>query len=827
MPKVKKNITYNKGYNEEDVQKALEAIRSGSSKKAAAKKYGVPRSTLQFRLGPNFTKIEVGRSTFLTKDEEDSLVKWLIDSHRKGFPRRKIDLQLSVKSFLDANIRKTPFKDNMPGNHWYKLFLKRHPCLTERIPEAVTSASANVSDKDIKGWFNGIEKYLLEKDTFAILQDPTRIYNGDETCFLFCPKLGKVIAPKGSKNVYEVDMGEAKQNLTVMFTFSAAGDVTPPLIIFPNKRISKQVAKSVPGDWGIGMSDNGWMKADIFIKYVENILYPHIIGKGITFPVILFVDGHQTHLTYQLSQLCTKLGIILVCLYPNSTRILQPADVSNFYPLKVLWKRGVIDWRRTNPYSKLGKEHFAPILAQSLKSLKRETIINGFRASGIFPWDSSAIDYSKCLGKSNTIPKNLTENNATISVQHESAPTSTSINFEQFCTLVGTEALQQLEKNSNNCNNEFCENFNHLRKILETLKPTDLVSDQIHPDTLESNIVKNNEMIDEHHATHLHTSEQNFDESVDMIDKQHATYLHISEQNFDENDDMIDEQLGSNNKGYTEQDLDQIPIIFVDDQNVENNKKNIIIHQDVILTAINITDDPKNSFSWEKDELSGNAATNMVRNDNLNEFVKLENYLLPAATPQRKGTKQSEKRSFVLTSTECVKDLENKEKLKEEKERKKEENKQKRLQKSLQKSIMIPKKITRRKKVEKKFKKKSPLPLSIKKNEIPIESKRKENEFIFSNFSSLHSFGAISENPDKKNESHVRRLFSNSPENIKVSGNPRNNIVIRKGICYDCTFNIYLTNIGIQCQKCIRTFHVSCLEKCNIYKEKFICLSCK
>jgi hypothetical protein len=47
------------------------------------------------------------------------------------------------------------------------------------------------------------------------------MFNGYETCFQLCPKTGKVLAPKGFKNVYEVDKGNAKSKLTVMFTFGA------------------------------------------------------------------------------------------------------------------------------------------------------------------------------------------------------------------------------------------------------------------------------------------------------------------------------------------------------------------------------------------------------------------------------------------------------------------------------------------------------------------------------------------------------------------------------------------------------------------------------
>ncbi|KAG5887245.1 hypothetical protein JTB14_034995 [Gonioctena quinquepunctata] len=77
----------------------------------------------------------------------------------------------------------------------------------ERTPEGVTSSSANISEKDIRGWFKEIEAYLRRKDYMSILEDPARVFNGDETGFYFCPKLGK--APKGTKNAYEIDLGEA------------------------------------------------------------------------------------------------------------------------------------------------------------------------------------------------------------------------------------------------------------------------------------------------------------------------------------------------------------------------------------------------------------------------------------------------------------------------------------------------------------------------------------------------------------------------------------------------------------------------------------------
>lgn len=82
-----------------------------------------------------------------------------------------------------------------------------------------------------------------------ILKDPTRIYNGDETNFQLCPKNCKVLAPKGSRNIYEVDQRQAKAILTVMFSSFAAGQISPPMIIYSYKILPGEILKSVPEKW--------------------------------------------------------------------------------------------------------------------------------------------------------------------------------------------------------------------------------------------------------------------------------------------------------------------------------------------------------------------------------------------------------------------------------------------------------------------------------------------------------------------------------------------------------------------------------------------------
>lgn len=82
----------------------------------ACKAYGIPQSTVRYRLSEKWTtKVRKGPCTVLTEDEEKKLVQYLIDMGKKGFPLVKEMLLHKVKTFFDSNSRPNPFKNNVPG----------------------------------------------------------------------------------------------------------------------------------------------------------------------------------------------------------------------------------------------------------------------------------------------------------------------------------------------------------------------------------------------------------------------------------------------------------------------------------------------------------------------------------------------------------------------------------------------------------------------------------------------------------------------------------------------------------------------------------------
>jgi hypothetical protein len=166
------------------------------------------------------------------------------------------------------------------------------------------------------------------------------------------------------------------------------------------QRTPSEITKRVPDDWRIGHSPIGWMTAEVFYEYTGNVFASHLGKHNVKFPLILSVDGHRTHLTHQLSELCSELGIILISIHPSATRLLQQLDVATFRPLQLGWKTSVLEWHRQNSDKILNKEWFAHVLNGALKKYSLEySAILGIRTCGLYPWDPENTDFSKRLGE--------------------------------------------------------------------------------------------------------------------------------------------------------------------------------------------------------------------------------------------------------------------------------------------------------------------------------------------------------------------------------------------------------------------------------------------
>lgn len=228
---------------------------------------------------------KMGPSAILEVPEERMLAKYVLDMAQLGCPLNKQALKDSVQKILRHLQRPNPFKDDRPGETWYKSFLNRNPAVRLKHAEIISKARAAVTETSIRAWFAELRSYLEDEQALDVLMDPSRIFNLDETGVSMCPKSGKVLSDRKQKNTYKVATGPEKESITVMCCFGADGTVIDPMIVYPYKTARAEITKTIPGGFAYGNSSSGWMNAELFNKFIMNIFYPQVVETQTKFPI--------------------------------------------------------------------------------------------------------------------------------------------------------------------------------------------------------------------------------------------------------------------------------------------------------------------------------------------------------------------------------------------------------------------------------------------------------------------------------------------------------------------------------------------------------------
>ncbi|GFR83041.1 tigger transposable element-derived protein 1 [Elysia marginata] len=140
-------------------------------------------------------------------------------------------------------------------------------------------------------------------------------------------------------------------------------------------------------------SANGWIDSQIFYSWLIDAFIPAV--ADLEKPVILFMDGHKTHTSLDVSELCRNHNIILYMLPSHASHAVQPLDLTTFKRLKQVWKEEVLAYQEEKSDT-LSKKDFARTLKKAWqRGIERDVVVAGFRAAGIYPWDPDHVDLTK------------------------------------------------------------------------------------------------------------------------------------------------------------------------------------------------------------------------------------------------------------------------------------------------------------------------------------------------------------------------------------------------------------------------------------------------
>lgn len=115
------------------------------------------------------------------------------------------------------------------------------------------------------------------------------------------------------------------------------------------------------------------------------------------FPIILFIDGHTSHINLPVSEFCRNHNIILYCFPAHASHILQPLDVTVFGPLKKMWNDAIDEFQAKYKTS-VTKHSFFQVFDQPWKkATEKKHSVSGFNACGLVPFNPDNVDYRKVL----------------------------------------------------------------------------------------------------------------------------------------------------------------------------------------------------------------------------------------------------------------------------------------------------------------------------------------------------------------------------------------------------------------------------------------------
>jgi len=382
--------------NEDGMKKAIVDVEQNSSSvRAAAKAHGVDRATLQRRLAKLQTG-SVGRARALTDEEEQYIVLALKYCSDLGWAFSRDKLMDFVEQYVTTKGLKTPFKNGRPGQDWCISFLNRHKAeLALRKPETVTIGRAKGLNRQVLNtFFDMLEQQFTQ---WGVKDQPTRIFNLDETGLNTDPKLHQLIFKRGTKDAQAILPTEGKTMFSVLFCGNAAGQYLPPYVVYKSKHLNANWIIGGPPGTMYNCTKSGWMEDYVFEEWLVNGFLPYV--DNVPKPVVLIFDGHGSHLTAASATAAREANVQIICLPPHTSGALQPLDVAVFKPMKGKWRDILKNFFRESDLTTVKKEHFPILLKEVVSYMKQHPghLSNGFAKSGICPLNREAIPEAKVM----------------------------------------------------------------------------------------------------------------------------------------------------------------------------------------------------------------------------------------------------------------------------------------------------------------------------------------------------------------------------------------------------------------------------------------------
>ena len=274
------------------------------------------------------------------------------------------------------------------GDNWALRFLERHPEYFIKKQQTIDTNRKNAhKPNNILAWFKKYHAVCQEHNI-----QPADQYNFDETGFRI--GIGRdqgIITCDPNRQGY-LASSTNRELVSVCETISADGTILPPMITFLEAihQEAWYMATSIPDNYLIATSESGYNNDDLTIKWLEH--FEQFSGeRQVGAYRLLLLDGFGSHCTKQFIDYCDCHNIIVFCLPPHSSHLLQPLDVVVFQPYKHYHAEAVEAATRMGCGDFNKCEFLDQIHSIRQQTFKSTTVRSAFQANSLIPYNPGIV----------------------------------------------------------------------------------------------------------------------------------------------------------------------------------------------------------------------------------------------------------------------------------------------------------------------------------------------------------------------------------------------------------------------------------------------------
>ena len=258
--------------NPDNLRNAMEAVCRGMAVRTAAQTFGIRKSTIHDQVKRGYL-MKKGHGTILPAELEVRIADWIGHMAKIGYGQTRNDIVEKVQVLINKLNITTPWPEGQPTDKWYRGYMEHHPNLHYRMVSALCKERASVSFDNIYEWFLDLHNFVVGIGLPNLFEDPTRVYNCDETSFPLALKPKKVIVKHGGNHHYQSGIANMKAQITVLLWANAVGHYTKPLIVYPGVQPQTELRQHFHDTFNEGLfgnSESGWMDMKLFAKWLEH-----------------------------------------------------------------------------------------------------------------------------------------------------------------------------------------------------------------------------------------------------------------------------------------------------------------------------------------------------------------------------------------------------------------------------------------------------------------------------------------------------------------------------------------------------------------------------